>query len=75
MNEFKAAMVAAGHTVKAPKVSVSETVLTSKSCTGGVILSACRNRILLNQTLDERLLVAYGDMMPAIRSGLFTQSQ
>ena len=68
--EYKAIMVENGHKVE-PKVSVSETAIPSKSCVGGLILTACRNRIVLNQTLDERLLIAYHDQMPEVRTGLF----
>jgi vacuolar-type H+-ATPase subunit E/Vma4 len=46
-------MTAAGHSVQAPKVTISETALPSKSVAGGVILSALNGRIILNQTLDE----------------------
>lgn len=63
-------MVAAGHTVD-PKVSISNTVLPSKSCVGGLKLTACFNRIVLNQTLDERLHICYNDCMPEVRTGLF----
>mmetsp|Transcript_19433 Transcript_19433/g.27933 ORF Transcript_19433/g.27933 Transcript_19433/m.27933 type:complete len:221 (+) Transcript_19433:106-768(+) len=71
--EFKTIMTAAGHQVK-PQVTLSETPLPSKSCSGGVILTACDNRIVLNQTLDERLEIAYHDVMPSVRKGLFSES-
>ena len=53
--EYTAAMKAAGHTVRGanPKVTVSGTAIPSKASSGGVILTACNNRIVLNQTLDE----------------------
>jgi hypothetical protein len=53
--EYSAAMKAAGHIERGskPKVSVSATQIPSKACSGGVILTACNNRIVLNQTLDE----------------------
>lgn len=71
--EYKALMTAAGHTVN-PKVSVSDIALSSKTCNGGVVLTAVNGRIVLNQTVDERLQIAYTDMMPAVRRGLFTGS-
>ena len=53
--EFSAAMKAAGHKERGsnPKVTVSSTAIPSKACSGGVILTAARGRIVLNQTLDE----------------------
>ena len=63
-------MTAAGHTVN-PKVTVSDNHLASKSTSGGVILSALGGRIILNQTLDERLAIAYHDLLPQVRQGLF----
>lgn len=41
---------------------------------GGVVLTALNNRIILNQTVDERLAIAYTDTMPQVRKGLFTVS-
>ena len=100
VKEYKTIMTAAGHNVN-PQVTISETALPSKSCSGGVILTACENRIVLNQTLDEyvpcllylfiyiwllilplplksihrrRLEIAYHDVMPSVRRGLFTES-
>jgi V-type H+-transporting ATPase subunit E len=73
VNEFKKIMTAAGHKVQ-PNVTLSSQPLSSKNCSGGIILSADNNRIVLNQTLDERLLIAYHDVMPAVRRGLFKES-
>ncbi|RYY88651.1 hypothetical protein EON63_02065 [archaeon] len=39
-----------------------------------MVLSALGGRILLNQTVDERLSIAYMDQMPAVRKGLFSIS-
>ena len=47
-------MTNAGHKVN-PKVKVSNTPITAKGCSGGLILTALDGRIVLNQTLDERL--------------------
>jgi V-type H+-transporting ATPase subunit E len=71
--EYKQIMTAAGHKVK-PQVTMSNTPLSSKNCSGGVVLSADNFRIVLNQTLDERLQIAYHDVMPAVRKGLFKDS-
>jgi hypothetical protein len=66
-------MAAAGHKVT-PTVTISDTVIPSKACAGGIKLTACHNRIVLNQTLDERLSICYADLMPQIRVGLFGKS-
>eukprot|EP00597_Dinobryon_sp_UTEXLB2267_P001271 CAMPEP_0170079884 /NCGR_PEP_ID=MMETSP0019_2-20121128/16157_1 /TAXON_ID=98059 /ORGANISM="Dinobryon sp., Strain UTEXLB2267" /LENGTH=221 /DNA_ID=CAMNT_0010293571 /DNA_START=56 /DNA_END=721 /DNA_ORIENTATION=- len=71
--EFKAVMTAAGHTVN-PKVTMSNNVLSSKAVTGGVVLTALNNRIVLSQTVDDRLKIAYTDVMPSVRNGLFSKS-
>lgn len=73
ISEFKTLMTAAGHTVN-PKVTLSETALPAKLRNGGIVLTALNCRIVLNQTVDERLLIAYTDMMPAVRFGLFSTS-
>jgi V-type H+-transporting ATPase subunit E len=73
INEFRTVMTQAGHKVH-PQVTISNIVLASKSCAGGIILSAADNRIILNQTLDERLEIAYHDIMPSVRAGLFSTS-
>lgn len=67
-------MTAAGHTNINPKVTISDITLPSKGCNGGVVLSALGGRILLNQTVDERLAIAYSDKMPQVRKGLFSVS-
>ena len=71
--EYKKIMTDAGHKVK-PQVTMSTHPLSSKNCAGGVVLSADNFRIVLNQTLDERLQIAYHDVMPAVRKGLFKES-
>lgn len=73
VKEFKKIMTDAGHKVD-PNVTLSSQPLSSKNCSGGIVLSADNNRIVLNQTLDERLLIAYHDVMPAVRKGLFKES-
>jgi hypothetical protein len=37
------------------------------------MLSALNNRIVLNQTVDERLQIAYMDVLPSVRYGLFPE--
>lgn len=68
--EFRALMTAGGHSVS-PRVSISDTPLSSNQTVGGVILTALQNRIVLNQTMEERMHITYTDLMPQIREGLF----
>jgi V-type H+-transporting ATPase subunit E len=70
--EFRRIMGAAGFTVD-PRVTICEHSLASKAISGGVILTALRGRIVLNQTVDERLEISYSDMMPSVRYGLFPE--
>jgi V-type H+-transporting ATPase subunit E len=70
--EYKRLMTEAGHTVN-PQVKISNHVLPSKSIGGGIILSALDNRIVLNQTVDERLQITYMDVLPSVRYGLFPE--
>lgn len=50
--EYKSLMTAAGHSVD-PKVVISDITLQTKTCNGGVVLTALTGRIVLNQTVDE----------------------
>jgi vacuolar-type H+-ATPase subunit E/Vma4 len=68
--EFRSVMTAAGHSVN-PRVSLSDTSLPSNSTVGGVVLTAMQNRIVLSQTMEERMNISYTDLMPQIREGLF----
>jgi len=52
-------------------VTIYENRLSSKGCTGGVVLIAAGGKIEIDQTLDERLNIAYATAMPAIRAKLF----
>lgn len=70
LSEFRTLMSNGGHTVN-PKVTISDTPLDSKKVTGGILLTAHHGRITLNQTLDERLAIAFNDNMPEIRKRLF----
>lgn len=49
-----------------PSVTISKTALDAKSA-GGIILYADNGRILCNQTFEERLTIAYHDLLPEIR--------
>lgn len=69
IQEYRAAMAAAGHTNVNPRVSVSDTPLTNTA--GGVKLTALQNKIVLDQTVEERAHIAYTDLEPQIREGLF----
>lgn len=40
---------------------------------GGIVLTALDNRIVLNQTVDERLQICYMDVLPSVRYGLFPE--
>jgi V-type H+-transporting ATPase subunit E len=44
-----------------------------KSCAGGVKLNASGGRVVCDNTLDSRLETAFAELMPEIRSILFTQ--
>lgn len=71
--EFKTLMNLAGHTVK-PMVKISDNQLNAKTTSGGICLTAVNNRIIINQTVDERLGMTYMDVMPSVRHGLFSTS-
>lgn len=71
--EFEKVMTDAGHKVR-PQVKVSANTLSSKTVSGGVVLTALNNKIILDQTVDERLRIAFTDMMPSVRYGLFSSS-
>ena len=58
--------------VDAPKVTLSSTKqIPSKSCAGGLVLTACNGKIVVDNTLDERLSIAYTAIMPQVRKMLF----
>lgn len=73
--EYKTKMAAAGHTVEPgmPRVNLSAANFQDSSITGGVILLALNGRIVCNQTLDERLAIAYSELMPSVRNNLFPE--
>lgn len=73
VEEFKRLMTAGGYIVD-PKVTISPKNLPAKAISGGLVLTALNNRIVLDQSVEERLLIAYSDVMPSVRYGLFQQS-
>lgn len=52
--------------------TVSTKKLANKGITGGIVLVADGGRIELDQTLDERLSIAFELAMPSIRGTLFS---
>uniref|UniRef100_A0A6A7G3C0 V-type proton ATPase subunit E n=1 Tax=Hirondellea gigas TaxID=1518452 RepID=A0A6A7G3C0_9CRUS len=44
------------------------------SCAGGVILSGDRGRIVVDQTIDQRLSLCYEQLKPAIRAIMFPEN-
>jgi len=68
--EYKEVMAKAGHQVN-PNVTISENQLASASTVGGIVLCALKNRIVINQTVEARLEIAYTETLPTIRAGLF----
>lgn len=42
-----------------------------RSCLGGFIMYAKKNRIVCSQTLDDRMGLVHAQAIPAIRSSLF----
>lgn len=72
VTEYRKLMATAGHKVN-PQVKVSALSLNPKVSTGGVVLTALEGRIVLDQTVNERLNIAYMGVMPAVRNGLFPE--
>jgi V-type H+-transporting ATPase subunit E len=70
VSEFRKRMQEAGHTVN-PTVKVSANRLVPGSTVGGVVLVARDNRIVVNQTVEARLDIAYNAVQPSIRAGMF----
>jgi len=71
--DFKFKMAAAERAA-VPRVTIATTYLPAKMCAGGVVLTALKGKIVLNQTVDERMQIAYTEMMPSVRYGLFSDS-
>ncbi len=56
-----------GGVSKTSSVTISRISLDGKGIVGGVIMQADGGRITCNQTLNERLAIAYRDLLPEIR--------
>jgi V-type H+-transporting ATPase subunit E len=56
-----------------PEVVLSDNKLDSNEICGGVVMCARGNRIIVDQTLDERLGIAYKDQLPVVRKMLFSE--
>lgn len=73
VQEYKQLMANAGVNVNV-QVSLAQTPIPNKGCSGGVILTAHEGKIVLNQTTNERLSIVYDKTMPQIRQTLFSKS-
>lgn len=69
-DEYKRLMASRGITVN-PSVRVGANRLPDKQTVGGCVLIAHNNRIVVNQTMESRLDIAFSGVMPHIRSALF----
>jgi len=70
VNTYTQLMQQAGHHVS-PKVALSTNRLAPGSTVGGVVLIARNNRIVVNQTVEARLDIAYSAVQPKVRAALF----
>ena len=64
-------MKQAGHGAVNPHVTLSANRLAPGSTLGGVVLIARNNRIVVNQTVEARLDIAYTAVQPKVRAALF----
>jgi len=71
IDEYKKIMSTRGKKDINPTVTVSVSRLANGSTVGGCVLIAHRNRIVVNQTMEARLDIAYKGVMPHVRSALF----
>eukprot|EP01088_Endostelium_zonatum_P007553 TRINITY_DN19857_c0_g1_i1.p1 TRINITY_DN19857_c0_g1~~TRINITY_DN19857_c0_g1_i1.p1 ORF type:complete len:234 (-),score=70.15 TRINITY_DN19857_c0_g1_i1:124-825(-) len=58
----------------APPTKDTDLSLTHRYCSGGIVLSAKEGRILCNNTLDQRLNLAFDAKIPELRRLLFQTS-
>lgn len=68
---------AESYTIKTGKpvsVSVDEDTYLSENCTGGITLLSEGGRIVVENTFESRLEIAYQQNLPAIRGVLFASS-
>jgi len=70
ISTFTQRMQQAGHRVN-PKVTLSANRLAPGSTVGGIVLIARNNRIVVNQTVEARLDIAYSAVQPKVRAALF----
>jgi V-type H+-transporting ATPase subunit E len=68
--EYKRLMSSRGIQVN-PTVQVSSSNLPDSQTVGGCVLIAHNNRIVVNQTMEARLDIAFKGVMPHVRSALF----
>ena len=71
-SEFTSLMNKAGHNVKC-NVTLCEQKLPEDSTVGGVVLCAQHFRVIVDNTVEERLSIAYKDQLPKIRSTCFPE--
>lgn len=71
--EYQTVMAQAGHNLdsKSLYVTLSNNRLEPGSTVGGVVLVARNNRIVVNQTVEARLDIAYHAVQPSIRAAIF----
>jgi V-type H+-transporting ATPase subunit E len=72
VSEYHELMTAAGHTPKC-SASVCATFLPDDATVGGVVLVAQGFRVMVDNTVEERLQIAYYDQLPKVRSSLFPE--
>ncbi len=72
VSEFHESMKKAGHSPNC-KVTICDTKLPEDATVGGVVLVAQGFRVMVDNTVEERLEIAYKDQLPQIRAGLFPQ--
>ena len=72
VSEYHDSMKKAGHSPNC-KVTICETKLPEDATVGGVVLVAQGFRVMVDNTVEERLEIAYKDQLPPSQSRLFLQ--
>ena len=72
VSEFHESMKKAGHSPNC-KVTICDTKLPEDATVGGVVLVAQGFRVMVDNTVEERLEIAYKDQLPQIKAVLFPQ--
>ena len=72
VSEFTSLMKAAGHNVNC-KATLCAQKLPEDNTVGGVVLCAQGFRVIVNNTVEERLAIAYKDQLPKVRSTCFPE--